>query len=437
MTRQTNAVNQTGLERFTVSLISSSAAFTTIQGAVDAATAAGGGSVFIDIGTYTEVVTITSNVSLVCLNSSSGASGTNNVRINGGVTYDTTAQSIEAEISGITFDGAAGIPGLRVTGVNSALMVAQNCNFTGSTDTCIELSAPALIKLSLCNINANGLGVATFNITNGQIFAYNCFVNGNDTRSTINSSPGNNALFYFSCLVFDAYDIIQGQVICYGCLVGTISTLSFAIVQINGAAGFPGSLIIQDTSSTGYIIDGNGPGTSGVAFFFSFAQAPNVPTPISFDPDLTVVALNELPYGQGGVTATAIRGSVAFNSSTFSVSSTGFVSLVSSPAAWVDTVASTTIVPGTGYSVSAGVVVLTLPATAAFGTRFSVALSGGTSWQVAQNGGQSVRFGTQSTTVGAGGSLMSNAQGDVITCVCDVADTHWFVESSIGNIIVV
>lgn len=104
---------------------------------------------------------------------------------------------------------------------------------------------------------------------------------------------------------------------------------------------------------------------------------------------------------------------------------------------WNDTTASTTISVNNGYSVSANAVVLTLPVTSAFGTTFEVSLQGGTSWQIAQNAGQSIRFGDVSTTVGTGGSLASTAQGNTLALVCDVADTHWFVKSSMGNVTIV
>jgi hypothetical protein len=90
---------------------------------------------------------------------------------------------------------------------------------------------------------------------------------------------------------------------------------------------------------------------------------------------------------------------------------------------------------------NAGLVTLTLPTTAAQGTRISVCggnsgLSTG-SWKIAQNSGQSIAFGSSTTTVGATGSLQATNQWDSITLICTVANTKWTVLGGAqGNITV-
>ena len=86
---------------------------------------------------------------------------------------------------------------------------------------------------------------------------------------------------------------------------------------------------------------------------------------------------------------------------------------------------------------NAGLVTLTLPATAALGSEIGIFYKGAGGWLVAQGAGQQIRFGTSTTTSGAGGSLASSAAGDCIRIKCITADTLFEVFSSQGNITVV
>jgi hypothetical protein len=86
---------------------------------------------------------------------------------------------------------------------------------------------------------------------------------------------------------------------------------------------------------------------------------------------------------------------------------------------------------------NAGLVTLTLPATAALGTEISVLYKGAGGWLIAQNAGQTIRFGTSTTTTGVAGSLASFAAGDCVKFKCITADLDFEVFSSQGNITVV
>jgi hypothetical protein len=86
---------------------------------------------------------------------------------------------------------------------------------------------------------------------------------------------------------------------------------------------------------------------------------------------------------------------------------------------------------------NAALVTLTLPATAAIGDTIQLTGKGAGGWKVAQNAGQTIYFGNQSTTTGVGGSLASTNQRDTIEFVCVTANNDWNVIDSIGNITVV
>lgn len=100
----------------------------------------------------------------------------------------------------------------------------------------------------------------------------------------------------------------------------------------------------------------------------------------------------------------------------------------------VETGTSVAMVAENGYIANnAGTVTATLPASAAVGDTFRVTGLQG-SWVIAQNAGDTIHFGDQSTTTGAGGSLASTDSRDAVELVCVVANTDFQVISSVGNI---
>ena len=100
----------------------------------------------------------------------------------------------------------------------------------------------------------------------------------------------------------------------------------------------------------------------------------------------------------------------------------------------VVTDAAANMVINAGYIANRGTLVtLTLPDTATVGSTIKVTGIGAGGWKVAQNAGETIYFGTGSTTGGAGGSLASTQTRDSIELVCVVADTDWNVLSSVGN----
>jgi hypothetical protein len=87
---------------------------------------------------------------------------------------------------------------------------------------------------------------------------------------------------------------------------------------------------------------------------------------------------------------------------------------------------------------NAGLVTVTLPATSAVGdTVIVTGINNATGWKVAQNAGNTIFFGTSTTTAGTGGSLASTNTRDTVWMVCMTANATWNVVNSIGNITVV
>lgn len=100
---------------------------------------------------------------------------------------------------------------------------------------------------------------------------------------------------------------------------------------------------------------------------------------------------------------------------------------------------SQTMVADAGYVAdNVGLVTLTLPTTAAFGTFIYIQGLGSGGWTVAQNTGQQIHVGSVATTSGAGGSLSSTNQYDSLTLLCVAANTTWTVLGGAqGNITIV
>lgn len=81
--------------------------------------------------------------------------------------------------------------------------------------------------------------------------------------------------------------------------------------------------------------------------------------------------------------------------------------------------------------------VITLPAVSAVGDKISVTgINNDTGWQIAQNAGNQIFYGTSTTSAGIPGSLTSSKIRDAVTLVCTSANANWQVISSIGNITV-
>lgn len=103
---------------------------------------------------------------------------------------------------------------------------------------------------------------------------------------------------------------------------------------------------------------------------------------------------------------------------------------------WVDqTTSSVTMSANTGYTADAGasLITFTLPATSAIGDWVEINGKGSGLFRVAQAAGQQIHFGNQTTTSGAGGSITSTLQYDVIKLRCLTANTIWTIVYCVGN----
>lgn len=89
-----------------------------------------------------------------------------------------------------------------------------------------------------------------------------------------------------------------------------------------------------------------------------------------------------------------------------------------------------------GYIASnLGLVTMTLPSVSSVGDLVWIIGKGSGGWQIAQNPGQTIYFGNNSTTTGVGGHLDSSNQYDTIQLLCITANTEWACTGVVqGNI---
>jgi hypothetical protein len=126
--------------------------------------------------------------------------------------------------------------------------------------------------------------------------------------------------------------------------------------------------------------------------------------------------------------------SVAIAAGTITISAAG------GGTSWAVTTVDAALVVNNGYIANkAGLLTMTLPATAAIGDTIRITgMNTAIGWRIAQNALQRIRFGLQSTTVGIGGYVEATQIRDTAELVCVVAggSTEYNIISSIGNLTV-
>lgn len=146
----------------------------------------------------------------------------------------------------------------------------------------------------------------------------------------------------------------------------------------------------------------------------------------------------EVQYAAAAAATDATKSGVAhFDSADFSCDASGFVSLVGTGMTFWNFVTTNQVgATNNGYCCIAagGALTISLPA-GAQGDVFEVSLMGATSWQITQAAGQQIQIGSSATTLGAGGSLTSTAQGDAVKLLC-YSTNKWVALSIVGNITV-
>lgn len=124
-----------------------------------------------------------------------------------------------------------------------------------------------------------------------------------------------------------------------------------------------------------------------------------------------------------------------FDSASFSVSATGFVTLAGSGSlTWINQTADLSpLVAGKAYEANKGTLLtLTLPTGGTFGQVIRVQGFGAGGWIINAGVGQTIQVNANATTVA--GSVASTNQYDYIELVCSTTTTTWLATDSGGNL---
>jgi hypothetical protein len=429
----------------------SDAEFTTITAAVAAASAAGGGTVFVRTGTYNESFTLPPKVILTAFPSAPSVFGSAiGAIINGTVTY---AGPGESRINGISLTNSGASPALLLNGAGSGLLAINDCFFEGGTVAIIESS-----NANMTSIFFNCILIAEtsdlINNTGGSFMFTDCllpniggtvniFINGmsagaqfigcsiggpitlsngagvqlensNAQLVTLNDTTGLKALYSSfnnnngSVLILNDLSqanlnqcIVNAQTPAITVAVGANITIDQASISSSGA---------------GFAITGTGGLFYGLLEFNNGAN--------TLDPGLSISLFSVRPFSTAGASsAFADRGLASFNSSDFTVDTNGFVSLAGGISTIYDGDTGTAAPSGGVLDIIAG----------------NASLNCGSSVQFQASGSQVELFvtdGASNTIIGSdSGTLVSPGTGNVVlgSASLNSSPTTNFNTISIGN----
>lgn len=405
------------------------AGYQTVQSAINAASLAGGGTVYVLPGTYTENLTFAANVNVIGNNLEgrlqaivdSLAIPASDTLIIGNHTFSVTGAIF---LEGLAFTSPAGdLITVTVPAASSNFLGFKYCYFNSfGAGRGIFATAPGAISIILLSSSSLNSGAAP-----ALEMQERCHLNlsevslSSNTVTLVVGGPNSEVNLTENCnlsgqvLITDATSLLES----FGSSINASNPVS--CISFTAAGSF---LSIDDefisTNPSTFYIDGTGTYTYGGSIARGSA--------INIDP-----AIIQQPQLMRPTATTTVRGTASFNSAHFTVVD-GFVSSIASPFVWSSINANQTLVASNGYFVSGGALSLALPASAVIGDTISVVLApGGTSWTITQAAGQSIVVGNMTSTVGVGGSVASTQPGNTIDIVYFAADT-WQATNLVGTL---
>lgn len=392
-----NPSAQFGNSQFVVDPTLGVGSYTTIAAAIAAADAAGGGTVYIRPGSYTESLTVSSanNISLIGSTAALGGSVDllGNQIFDGNGIYSLEGLNILAGTgNAVTFGNS---------GAGTTVLNMTNCVCAASAGIAlvgVSAAGSANGTITNCVIDGSTQGAT---LANGDVLFESCTVTGGSSnaielQANSNFTGNTNTLSASSAsTILISSATASGNSISSEYTAALNSTIRFTA---NGSYRTVNE-VHNSSNASGFFSD-----SSGAFGLFSYSYVSLNGTATGIDPQISAASLSNLS---------------------------------ASPLVYNDVTGSQALAPGNRYGVSSGAVSLSLPAVSQQGDEIAVLLAGGTSWTITQGAGQQIRIGNTTTTLGAGGSLASTQQGDMIKLVCTTANLIWQAESTIGNLIAI
>lgn len=432
--------------------------YTTIASAIAAASLAGGGTIAIKPGAYTENLTLGAGINLCTFTSEAV---TDRVIIIGKCTA-TFAGS--ASYAGIEFR-TNGDYCLELTGSNATTLWFDSCKILANNNTAMNINntnAALRFTTSILNSNSNNL-LFTITSVSGIDFRYST-LNSGTAVNTIADGPLN--FFNCRCQSVSITTSATGYVNSLNTnwdnslanlisltLAGTGYNLFHNSQSFNGTAksitaGAGTSLEACNsvfTSSNADVIDGAGtiymanlsfPGSSSTVSVTTqnslnaginplFGGTSNVKVPIGTTAQRPSSPAAGMIRGNSDLLAAEYYDGTSWNQIRLSK--------------WTEvTGTSQNMAVNNGYIANnAALVTCTLPATASVGDAVRVVGKGAGLWKIGQNAGQTIRFLGSSTTTGAGGSVTATTQYQSIELICITANTDWEIQTLTGSLTIV
>jgi hypothetical protein len=443
MVTYNNSSNAYSASHYQVSVLPGQGNYTTIQAAIDQATIDGADGtnpavVWIQAGNYTEDLTLSPYVSL----QGAGSPGAVSVLITGNAAFASSgligfnnlmfaSNSASAAISfqgpgatniyfhSVFIDGFEG-KGLECTGANMVIQYQNGSIQATSTGVCLNISAGTVDLFSVVCVNTGVASTLSGGITN-----------------------------ILSCNNQDAY-VMTGTAQ-LNILNSAINSGSLSCIDIGGTAvaasvnSFMGS-----SAASGFFVTGTGTFYyNGIENLYSagaidqavtFIGIPNITGNLSFDGGTTVMDTDG-QFWIGSTGSYPVPATLTPGTGIGIVNAAGSVTINSTGGGitWNIVGASDALVSNNGYICTSGAALsFSLPVTSSVGDVITLALDGATSWTLTQpNVGNQIRIESSETTLGVGGSLSSNAQGNTVTLICETANARWVVVASMGSITIV
>ena len=341
--------------------------------------------------------------------------------------------NIETANSTVKFDGSAGTL-TQDFGLINLILGSSSIGIT-TADSNAGFGNHVLASLTTGDENAIFGGDSGALITTGSsntVVGYNAA--SIMSTGSLNVAVGTSALSSYNSIFGSGRNTVVGS----NSAIGLASGINNIILGSSAASNYTGSessnIIINHAGVLGESnkirigTSGSGLGQQNATFIAGITGVTVAGAPVSVS---SMGQLASLGFGTAGY---QLISSGAGVSPTWVAPSPGANS-------WTDVTGTTQAMAiNRGYLAdNAGLVTLTLPATAAQFSIIEVVGHGSGGWLIAQNANQQIIFGNTATSSGVLGSLASTNANDCVKFIASVggASTVWTVQSSVGNLTVV
>lgn len=413
-----------GLGRFPITPYvvgpSGQAGYQTIQSAINAANAAGGGMVYVQPGTYTENLTFFDNIQVVSIEY---VNAPHTIIVG----LHTPPLTGEIAIRGIVLQSATHIFSSNSAGSSTISILECTFNITNGyifnlpnwTGTGFNINDCG--ELSTNNGVVNNSGGAGFFSNNCQIGAgsANTFTANGSVRldlTFLNCPAAISASFLFINFALFGFTLTLSGTVFGNIFLGDFFPASGPAIIMNSSGNIN---LFQTTinSSNNPAIAGTGIGTLKISDVIFLDNANTAGT-------LTLATAAWKPYSVALAAADQTKvGTCNFDSASFAVAATGFVTLTGGGGfTWNDISGAFSPLKNNGYFIT-GTATGTLPAAPAQGDTVKFFVDTSQILTIQATAGKIIRFGNQVSS--AAGTFVSTAQGDSVELTYRESDTCW------------